>query len=430
MKEKLAIFGGKKSVTLENPELFRWPKINEADKTAVMDALCAGTMSGTDITLQFEKELAEFFGCEYALCYVNGTASIYAAMWACGVKTGDEIICQSEVYWAACAQALSLGATVNFADIDPETLCIDPNDIEHRIGSRTKAIIVVHSSGHPADMDKIMAIARKHDLKVIEDISHAQGSLYKGQKCGTIGDVGAFSMMSGKSLICGEGGALITNNRKIFERAICFSHYERVNKSNYNNPSFSIQDEELKKISEVPLGTCKHRLNQLSSALGRSQLKRYPEVITGIQNAMNRFWDQLEGLPGIRAHRPPKDIGSTMGGWYYPRGIYLTDELGGLSLAKFAKAVNAEGSICNPQIVKNLHLSPLFQEVDIYGTGKPTVMAFSERDLRHQAGDLPNCENMATYIYTIPYFTLDDAAIIEQHANAYRKVIENYKQLL
>ena len=430
MKEKLALLGGEKVVMLEKLELFKWPKIDQSDEQAVLTALRAGTMSGTDITLKFEKELSDFFGNEYALCYVNGTASLHAAMWACGVGVGDEVICQSATYWASCTSALSMGATVNFSDIDRETLCIDPDDIEHRIGPRTKAIIVVHYAGYPADMDRIMAIARKHNVKVIEDVSHAQGSLYKGRRCGTIGDVGAFSMMSGKSLVAGEAGCLLTNNRKLFERAICFSHYERVNQSNYNNPSFALENKELKRISGLPLGGFKHRLNQLCSALGRSQLRKYPQRIKDIQAGMNRFWDLLEGLPGIHVHRPAKDSGSTMGGWYYPHGIYHADELDGLPLAKFAKAVKAEGTQCGPGMNGCLHLAPLFQDADVYNTGKPSVLAFAERDVRQKAGDLPNCENAATFTYSIPYFTFDDAPIIEQHANAYRKVIENYKQLL
>jgi dTDP-4-amino-4,6-dideoxygalactose transaminase len=322
-----------------------------------------------------------------------------------------------------------MGATVNFADIDPETLCIDPDDIEHRIGPRTKAIMVVHFGGYPADMDRIMAVARKYDLKVIEDVSHAQGSLYKGRKCGTIGDVGAFSMMSGKSLVAGEAGCLLTNDREIFERAICFSHYERVNASNFNVPSFSLQNKELKRVSGIPLGGFKHRLNQLCSALGRSQLKKYPKTIKNIQAGMNHFWDLLEGLPGIHAHRPPEDSASTMGGWYYPHGLYQADELGGLPLARFAEAVKAEGSICNPGMNFCLHLMPLYQDADIYGTGKASVIAFSERDVRQKAGDLPNCENAKAFTYAIPNFTFDDSQVIEQHANAYRKVVENYKQL-
>ena len=109
---------------------------------------------------------------------------------------------------------------VCFADIDINTLCVDPDDIEHRITPKTKAIVAVHYAGHPCDMDKICAIAKKHGVKVIEDVSHAHGACWKGQKCGTFGDVAAMSVMSGKSLAVGEGGMLATNDQEILERAV------------------------------------------------------------------------------------------------------------------------------------------------------------------------------------------------------------------
>jgi len=160
--------------------MFTWPIVTQEDEEAVLAVLRRGAMSGIDVTQQFEREFATWQGAKYALGFSAGTAAIHAAMFGCKVGVGDEVICQSTTYWATCIQAMSLGATVVFADIDPNTLCIDPNDIEHRITERTKVIVVVHYLGHPADMDAIMPIARRHGLKVIEDVSHAQGGLYKG----------------------------------------------------------------------------------------------------------------------------------------------------------------------------------------------------------------------------------------------------------
>src|SRR5690606_17329115 len=124
-----------------------------------------GAMSGTDITLQFEKEFAAWQGTEYALGYCNGTMALQAAMFGCGVGRGDEIICPSVTYWASALPAFTLGATIVFADIEESTLCLDPADIEHRITERTKAIVPVHYMGHPCDMDAIMEIARRHNVK-------------------------------------------------------------------------------------------------------------------------------------------------------------------------------------------------------------------------------------------------------------------------
>jgi dTDP-4-amino-4,6-dideoxygalactose transaminase len=166
---ELAVQGGEKVIAegAISPSLFKWPIVTEEDEEAVIAVLRDGSMSGTDITKKFEHEYAAWVGCKYALGTCNGTAALHSAMWACGVGAGDEVICPSVTYWASAAPALQLGAAVNFAECDPKTLCIDPNDIEHRIGPRTKAIVVVHVYGHPCDMDPIMAIARKHGVKVI-----------------------------------------------------------------------------------------------------------------------------------------------------------------------------------------------------------------------------------------------------------------------
>jgi dTDP-4-amino-4,6-dideoxygalactose transaminase len=363
-------------------------------------------------------------GTTHALGYPNGTESLRAAMWACGVGAGDEIICPSLTYWASAAPALSLGAAVNFADVEPHSLCLDPADVEHRIGRRTKAIVVVHYAGYPADLDPIMEIARRRGVKVIEDVSHAQGSLYKGRLCGTIGDIGAMSLMSGKSLAVGEAGMMVTNQRELYERCIAYGHYERTGApSTYNPPDQQITDASLRQFSGVPLGGFKHRMHQLSSAMGRVQLRHYPARIEEIQRAMNRFWDLLEGVPGIKAHRPPKGSGSSMGGWYFARGLYRAAELGGLSCAKYAEAVRAEGvAFASPGANYPLHTHNAFHYADLFGTGKPTVVSWTERDVRQGPGTLPVSEGSAQTIVGVPWFKHDRPAVIEDYAAAYRKV--------
>ena len=201
--KRLAILGGEAAITKTRLDLFKWPIVTEEDEQAVLAVLRSGDMSGTGITKKFEEEYAAWVGARHALGYCNGTSALLGAFWGCGIGAGDEVICPSITYWASCTAVLGLGATVNFADIDPDTLCIDPNDIEHRIGPRTKAIIAVHYTAHPCDMDRINAIASKYGVQVIEDASHAPGSLYCGRHCGTLGDVAGLSMMSGKSFAIG-----------------------------------------------------------------------------------------------------------------------------------------------------------------------------------------------------------------------------------
>ena len=430
---KLAILGGNPANS--NPDLagdiFSWPIVTKEDEDAVLEVLRRGAMSGGDITRKFEQEFADWQGTKYALAYNNGTESLRAAMWACGVGAGDEIICPSMTYWASCTSALSLGAAVNFADIHPESLCIDPADIEHRIGPKTKAIVVVHYAGHPCEMDTIMAIAGKHGVKVIEDVSHAHGSLYKGQKVGTLGDIGAMSMMAGKSFAIGEAGMMVTNDPILFERCIAYGHYERTGvKTMYNDVDAQVTLEELKKFAGVPLGGFKHRMNQTCSAMGRVQLKYYDQRIAEIQKAMNYFWDCLEDVPGIKAHRPAKDSGSTMGGWYAAKGLYRAEELGGLSCAKFAEAVNAEGAGCSAGANFVLHLHEVFHSADIFNMGKPTMISFGQRDVRQGKGSLPVAESIGEITFSIPWFKHYRPEVIDQYVACFRKVAENADQLL
>ncbi|MBP1988424.1 DegT/DnrJ/EryC1/StrS family aminotransferase [Paenibacillus eucommiae] len=421
-QQVLAILGGPKAVTTEPGDMFTWPIITEEDEAAALEVLRRGAMSGSDVTMQFEDDFRKWLDVDYALGFNNGTASLQAAMYGCGIGIGDEIICPSITYWASCTSAYALGATVAFADIDPVTLCIDPKDIEHRIGDRTKAIVVVHYFGYPADMDPILEIARKHNLKVIEDVSHAHGGIYKGRKLGTIGDVGAMSLMAGKALAIGEAGMLVTNDRDIYERSLALGHYERFDSN--------IQNEALKPFIGLPLGGYKFRMHQISSAVGRVQLKHYDARNEEIGRAMNLFWDLLEGVPGVAAHRPEKGSGSYMGGWYAARGHYKPEELGGLSVTRFCEAVEAEGAPCTPGCNLPLHQHQLFQTADVYGAGQPTRIANANRDVRLWDTSLPVSESITANLYSIPWFKHYRPEEIKQYANAFRKVSENYKQLL
>jgi dTDP-4-amino-4,6-dideoxygalactose transaminase len=420
--QELALLGGPKSVVAVSDDLFRWPIVTAEDEEAVLSVLRAGSMSEGDVTSLFEAEYAAYQQTRYALCCCNGTAAVLAAMFGCGVGRGDEIIAPSLTYWASALPAFSLGATVVFADIEPHSLCIAPSDIEHRITRRTKAIVAVHYCGHPADMDPIMAIARRYGLRVIEDVSHAHGTLYQGKLTGAIGDVAAMSLMSGKSLPAGEAGILCTNDREIYERALALGHYERTTEE--------LTLPELKPFAGVPLGGYKHRINQTCSAMARVQLRHYPERMREIQQAMNHFWDGLEGVPGLRAHRPPKGSRSTMGGWYNPLGHYLPEELRGLPIDRFIEAVNAEGGRTWRGGNFPLHLHPVFNTADIYRDGSPTRIAFADRDLRQGAGSLPASEALAGRCLGVPWFKRYRPEEIDGFVVAYRKVATQAEKLL
>lgn len=421
---KLALFGGEKAVKTVNPDMTRWPIITEEEEVAVLDVLRKAKMSEIDVTMQFEKEFADWIGVKYALATNNGTSSLMCAMYGIGLRKGDELICPTITYWASCLQAMALGATVVFANVNKNTLCIDPDDIERKITPRTKAIMVVHYLAHPCDMDRIMAIAKKHNLKVIEDLSHAQGGMYKGKRLGTFGDACGISMMSGKSFAIGEGGMMITNDRSVYEHALALGTYERFKDEN-------ITCEDLKPYTGLPLGGYKYRMHQMSSAVGRVQLKYYDERCAEIRKAMNYFWDLLEGVPGIRAHRVDESDGSNMGGFYNAHGIYVPEELGGLSVTRFCEALRAEGiNEAVPGVNAPLHAHGIFQTADIYGDGKPTRVANAETDVLKLDANLVESENIPTLAFGVPWLKKFIPAEIEEYANAIRKVCENYKELL
>jgi len=423
--EKLAILGGEPLIQGEVPvkHLFGWPIITQEDEEAALEVIRRGAFSGTDVTAKFEAEFAAWQGTEYALAFCNGTQSLAAAIFAAGLGAGDEIICTTKTFWASIAPALIFGVKPVFCNIT-EMLSMDPDDLERCLSPRTKAIMVVHYMGYPCDMDRIMAFAEKHDLTVIEDVSHAQGGYYKGKKLGTFGKVAAMSLMAGKSLVAGEGGMLVTDDREVYERALAYGHYER-------NVAKNITTESLQPYLGLPLGGVKGRLNQVSAAIGRVQLKYYDARVAEIDKAMNYFWDLLEGLPGIKAIRTEKGSGSTMAGWFSCSGAYFPEQLHGLPAKDFCEAVTAEmnksklvwagGNYC-------LHTHNLFSRFNMRGLDTPGTVEYTGEEV-YNGGD--GCDSaIQRENVSVPWFKHFDAYWIEQYAACYRKVIENHMALV
>ena len=420
---KLALTGGSPVLERQDEGLFHWPIVNDAMRRAQADVLEAGNMSGTDIARRFEDEFAKWQHRKYALSHNNGTNALNAAMYGIGLGPGDEIVCTSVTYWASCTGALALGASVVFCDIDPDTLQMDPASFEARITPRTKAVMVVHYMAHPAPMDEIMAIARRHGIKVIEDVSHAQGGHYKGRMLGTFGDVAAMSLMSCKSFAIGEGGMLVTDDFEIYRRAIRFGHYDRI--------IDVYSDEEMEATKNVPFGGLKNRMHQTAAAIGLEQLKKHDAEIAEIDRAMKYFWRGVADVPGVSVIYP-KDEGSDKAGWYASRFLYDPEAFDGISNVTFCEALNAEvgGGFsfgCNMP----LHLSSVFFDVDVYGHGKPTARAFLPDgvDPRAESGSLPNAEKITMRVLGEPWFKHKDHAKIDPYIEAVHKVAANAEEL-
>lgn len=412
---QLALLGGKPALAEAYPELFAWPIVTPAMESAVLDVLRQGTMSGTALTKEFERGYAEWMGVDYALASVNGTASILEALWALGIGAGDEVICPSATYWASALPVFSLGAKVVFADIEPDTLCLDPASVEAHITPRTRAVVVVHHVAHPADMDPLMEVARRHKLKVLEDVSHAQGGLYKGRYLGTFGDVGVCSLMTGKSFAIGEGGIFYTRDREIYERGLLWGHYERLGEIK----ALKLPEE----VGALPWGGVKGRLNQMASAIGLVQLQKYPAEMAEIEEANYYFSQAITRLPGLGMHYPRWEK-SNKAGWYGARLFYHGDELGGLSAKRFAEALSAEGVGASAGGNRPLHQCGLLQSTDVYHSGQPTnLTAFNGESL-------PVTEAYNNRVIHIRPFKRFRREIIDLHIAAVAKVVEQHRELL
>jgi dTDP-4-amino-4,6-dideoxygalactose transaminase len=216
---KLALLGGQP--VLPQPLDFSsiWPPVDEGTAQKLLRTYYSRDWTAFgDAELAFAEEFAAYHGARYGVFTINGTVTLQCALGAYGVGPGDEVIVPPLTWYATAIAVRHVGATPVFVDIRPDTLCIDPEKIEAAITERTKAIIPVHAYGSMADMDEIMAIARRHGLRVIEDCAHMHGGIWGGQGVGTIGDVGSFSFQNTKTMSSGEGGICITNDREIADR--------------------------------------------------------------------------------------------------------------------------------------------------------------------------------------------------------------------
>jgi len=416
-EEKLAALGGPRAVTIDQEALLRWPQLGLQEVEAVLHTMREGQLSITDrsgVIAQLEDDFAAYQGARFALARNSGTAALHCAYFAVGVGLGDEVIVPSYTWLATVSPLLLLGAIPVFADIDPQTLTLDPADLERKITPHTRAVVPVHMWGHPADMDRINAIARAHDIKVVEDASHAHGSLYKGRKAGVLGDVGCFSLQASKSMTAGEGGILVTDERAYYERALVLSQSPgRLHQE--------LTDPQLARFAPTGLGL-KYRIHGLAAALACVQLTKL-DALNAVRNANHdRLTGQLQDLPGIA---PPYTAPDCYRGAYYGyRLIYDPQPFGGLSIETFMARLRGEGVLASPERYALQHLQPLYSDRVLFEEGLPWGIKLPRRRIYNRAGDLPVTEATWPRLIALPSFpNVGSEALIDQYAAAIRKVV-------
>ena len=239
-----------------------WPMHDETEKTALLEVLKSGQWWFGKKVKQFEQDYAAFQGAKYAVTCTNGTTAIEMALRALGVVEGDEVIIPCYSFIATASAVVTIGAIPVFADICPDTLCLDPVDVEAKITPRTKAVIPVHVSGLIADMDRVNTIADSHGLEVLEDAAHAWGSQLAGKGAGTLGRAGTFSFQETKNITAGEGGILVTNDEEIAELCRSFTHCGRTRGSAWYDHDFLGSNLRLTEFQAVVLSAQLRRLEQ------------------------------------------------------------------------------------------------------------------------------------------------------------------------
>jgi len=328
---KLAINGGKPVRAKKWPA---WPQWDKSAEKHVISILRSGNWyrgQGNTVT-QFEKAYAELLGAKRCVCTVNGTNALLTALHVLDVGVGDEVIVSPYTFIATYNVVIGSAALPVFADTDPETFQINPDTIEERITERTKAILPVHILGLPANMDKIMAIAKKHNLIVIEDACQAWMAEWRGKKCGTIGDLGCFSFQNSKHLPIGEGGAVIGNDEELMDRVMSFH--------NCGRPYGSV-----KRTSGYPIIGTNRRMTEYQAAVGLSQIKRL-EKDTALRNKNAEYLtSRIKHIPGIVPHKLYDGV--TRCAYHLYPFRYKKEHFNNAPREKFLAALSAEGVPCS-----------------------------------------------------------------------------------
>ncbi|MCP5018542.1 MAG: DegT/DnrJ/EryC1/StrS aminotransferase family protein [Ketobacter sp.] len=283
-----------------------WPSFTQEEVDAVAHVLLSNKVNywtGQE-GREFEREFAVFAGADYAIAVANGTLALDLALKGLGIGDGDEVVVTPRTFLASATSVINAGATPVFADIDPDSQNITPETVLEVITPKTKAVICVHLAGWPCDMDGMMALAKQHDLFVIEDCAQAHGATYKGKPVGGLGHVGCWSFCQDKIMTTGgEGGMVTCNDRSLWSRMWSYKDHGKSWEAVYERdhpPGFRWLHESV--------GT-NWRLTEMQSAIGRIQLERMESWTAARRRNCQAIWDAAASLPGLRVPKVPEYIG-------------------------------------------------------------------------------------------------------------------------
>lgn len=281
--------------------------IDQDDIQAVVDVLKSDFLTTGPKIAEFEQTVADYVGAKYAVAISNGTSALHAACFAAGIGPGDEVITTPLTFAASANSVLYCGGTPVFADVDPKTYNIDPEDIRRKITDRTKAIIAVHLAGQPCDMDAIHSIAHEYGLIVIEDGAHALGSVYKGKKVGSLSDMTTFSFHPVKPITTGEGGMIVTDNEEFYKKMALFRSHGIT-----RDDSMMTRNDGPWFYQQFDLGY-NYRITDIQCALGCSQMKKLDRFLARRKEIVARYNEAFADCDNIIT---PYQLSDTESGWH------------------------------------------------------------------------------------------------------------------
>ena len=367
----LALLGGKPVHTGEWPS---WPVHDEHERTALLAVLESGKWWHGERVAEFEAQFAAFQDARFGVTCTSGTTAIELALLAAGIGAGQEVIVPPYTFIATATAVMRTNAIPVFADIQPDTMNLDPAQVEAAITDRTAAIVPVHFAGLPADMDALNAIARTHGLRIVEDAAHAWGSKWNGKGCGALGDAGAFSFQMSKNITGGEGGIVLTDDPEIAGTVQALANVGRGDGPAWFAPY-------------LPCGN--YRMTEFQAAVLLAQLSRLGEQNARRQANAGILDRGLDGIEGIRPLRTDPRAN--------PRSVHLyifrfDADAFGCTRERFIQALQAEGVPCHGGYPQPIYRFPLFQRQDMDARAADHPWPYRALQQDYSAVHCPNAE--------------------------------------
>lgn len=394
---RLAVHGGTPVRDSWLPYGQQW--IEEEDIAQVVKVLQSNFLTQGPAIQEFENQVASYVGAKYAVAFCNGTAALHAACDAAGIGVDDEVITTPLTFVASSNCVLYQGGRPVFADIDPETYNIDPNDIVAKITSKTKALIPVDFTGQPANMNEINDIARKFGLVVIEDAAHSLGGRYKGNKVGTMADMTMFSFHPVKHITTGEGGVIVTDNEKYYQRMLLFRSHGIT-----REPERLMSDHREPWYYEMQFLGYNYRMTDLQASLGSSQLNKLESFLNRRREIIQLYNQAFEEMEGVVT--PFQDPDSDSAWHLYV--LKLDPEQLRASRKQIFEALRAENIGVNVHYIP-VYLQPYYQE------------------LGYKNGSCPVAEAVYEQLITLPLYPKMTDSDVNDVIIAVNRILEYYR---